>query len=50
MRGQFVRKVNGLNVDLNGEPAPIDYDEDEEEDDDEQASRDSSPDLDASGS
>lgn len=50
VRGQFVRKVNGLNVDLNGEPAPIDYDEDEEEDDDEQASRDSSPDLDASGS
>ncbi|XP_043806610.1 two-component response regulator-like APRR1 isoform X2 [Manihot esculenta] len=50
MRGQFVRKVNGVNVDLNGQPASADYDEDEEEDDDEQASKDSSPEDDASGS
>ncbi|XP_061953010.1 two-component response regulator-like APRR1 [Populus nigra] len=50
VRGQFVRKVNGVNVDLNGQPASTDYDEDEEEDDDEQASRDSSPEDDASGS
>ncbi|KAL5544536.1 hypothetical protein UlMin_008320 [Ulmus minor] len=32
VRGQFVRKVNGVNVDLNGQPASGDYDEDEEED------------------
>lgn len=50
VRGQFVRKVNGVNVDLNGQPASTDYDEDEEEDGDEQASRDSSPEDDASGS
>ncbi|KAJ6687958.1 TWO-COMPONENT RESPONSE REGULATOR [Salix koriyanagi] len=50
VRGQFVRKVNGVNVDLNGQPASTDYDEDEEEEDDEQASRDSSPEDDASGS
>lgn len=31
VRGQFVRKVNGVNVDLNGNPASIDFDEDEEE-------------------
>ncbi|KAF2311295.1 hypothetical protein GH714_021568 [Hevea brasiliensis] len=50
VRGQFVRKVDGVNVDLNGHPTPMDYDEDEEEDDDEQASKDSSPEDDASGS
>ncbi|XP_050224778.1 two-component response regulator-like APRR1 [Mercurialis annua] len=42
VRGQFVRKVNGVNVDLNGQPDPNDYDEDEEEDEEELASRDSS--------
>lgn len=42
VRGQFVRKVNGVNVDLNGQPTSTDYD-DEEDDDDELASRDSSP-------
>ncbi|XP_009791525.1 two-component response regulator-like APRR1 [Nicotiana tabacum] len=31
VRGQFVRKVNGVNVDLNGHPASADYDEEEEE-------------------
>ena len=43
VRGQFVRKLNGANVDLNGEPASIDYDEDDEEDEDDQGARDSSP-------
>ncbi|XP_048329593.2 two-component response regulator-like APRR1 isoform X2 [Ziziphus jujuba] len=42
VRGQFVRKVNGVNVDLNGQPTSTDYDDDEY-DDDELASRDSSP-------
>ena len=42
VRGQFVRKLNGANVDLNGQPASIDYDEDEE-DEDNQRARDSSP-------
>lgn len=32
VRGQFVRKVNGVTVDLNGNPASIDFDEDEEDD------------------
>ncbi|KAK9277803.1 hypothetical protein L1049_027359 [Liquidambar formosana] len=49
VRGQFVRKVNGVNVDLNGEPASVDFDEDEEEEDEEElASRDSFPENDAS--
>ncbi|RDX58177.1 Two-component response regulator-like APRR1, partial [Mucuna pruriens] len=43
VRGQFVRKLNGADVDLNGQPASIDYDEDDEEDEDEQGARDSSP-------
>ncbi|KAL4559302.1 hypothetical protein LXL04_031440 [Taraxacum kok-saghyz] len=37
VRGQFVRKVNGINVDLNGQPTSNDdddVDEDEEEDED----------------
>lgn len=42
VRGQFVRKVNGVNVDLNGQPASADYDEDEE-DDEALASMDSTP-------
>ncbi|KAL8141908.1 hypothetical protein V2J09_014940 [Rumex salicifolius] len=41
VRGQFVRKMNGVNVDLNGTPsAELD---DEDEDDDDNVSRDSSP-------
>ncbi|KAG6390010.1 hypothetical protein SASPL_151488 [Salvia splendens] len=32
IRGQFVRKVNGVNVDLNGQPALIEDDEYDEED------------------
>ncbi|CAN4088435.1 unnamed protein product [Withania somnifera] len=34
---QFVRKVNGVNVDINGHPASADYDDDEEEEEDEEA-------------
>ncbi|KAK2655497.1 hypothetical protein Ddye_008549 [Dipteronia dyeriana] len=48
VRGQFVRKVNGVNMDLNGKPAAVDYDEDEDEEE-EQASRGSSPEDDTSG-
>ncbi|KAK4257210.1 hypothetical protein QN277_006827 [Acacia crassicarpa] len=44
VRGQFVRKLNGINVDLNGQPASTDYDEDDEEDEEDNAARDSSPD------
>ncbi|OIT29753.1 PREDICTED: two-component response regulator-like APRR1 [Nicotiana attenuata] len=36
VRGQFVRKVNGVNVDLNGHPASADYDDEEEEEEDEE--------------
>ncbi|KAF8396774.1 hypothetical protein HHK36_018406 [Tetracentron sinense] len=46
VRGQFVRQVNGVNVDLNGQPAAVDdfYEiEVEDEDELEVASRDSSP-------
>lgn len=50
VRGQFVRKVNGVNVDLNGQPASADYDEDEDEDEDEQALRESSLEDGVSGS
>ncbi|KAF5734680.1 two-component response regulator-like APRR1 isoform X1 [Tripterygium wilfordii] len=48
VRGQFVRKVNGVNVDLNGDPAPADYEDDEDEE--RNALKDSSPEDDASGS
>lgn len=51
VRGQFVRKVNGVTVDLNGQPASAEDDYDEEEDeyeDDQVANMDSSPDDDAS--
>ncbi|KAI9174019.1 hypothetical protein LWI28_010418 [Acer negundo] len=41
VRGQFVRKVNGVNVDLNGKPASVDYEEEEDEEE-EQACRESS--------
>lgn len=34
VRGQFVRKVNGVNVDLNGQPTSADSDEDDGEDED----------------
>lgn len=44
VRGQFVRKLNGVNVDLNGDPASVDDDDEEDEKDDEElVSRDSSP-------
>ncbi|KAL1531727.1 two-component response regulator-like APRR1 isoform X1 [Salvia divinorum] len=36
LRGQFVRKVNGVNVDLNGQPALTEDDEGEEEEYDEE--------------
>ncbi|XP_047974868.1 two-component response regulator-like APRR1 isoform X1 [Salvia hispanica] len=36
IRGQFVRKVNGINVDLNGQPALTEDDEGEEEEYDEE--------------
>ncbi|KAL2935292.1 Two-component response regulator-like APRR1, partial [Bienertia sinuspersici] len=42
VRGQFVRKVNGVTVDLNGDPS-VDLDEEDEEDD-----RNSSPEDDTS--
>lgn len=37
VRGQFVRKVNGVNVDLNGHPTSVDSDEDDEEDEEKHA-------------
>lgn len=37
VRGQFVRKINGINVDLNGQPTSGEFDDDEEEDEDEHA-------------
>ncbi|RDX80134.1 Two-component response regulator-like APRR1, partial [Mucuna pruriens] len=43
VRGQFVRKLNGVNVDLNGQPASTDYDEDDDEEEDNHVARDSSP-------
>ena len=46
VRGQFVRKVNGVNVDLNGQPASADYDE---EDDEALASMESTPEDGGSG-
>ncbi|KAI3762649.1 hypothetical protein L1987_53088 [Smallanthus sonchifolius] len=33
VRGQFVRKINGINVDLNGQPTSTDLDEEDEDDD-----------------
>ncbi|KAL9326394.1 hypothetical protein ACSQ67_007039 [Phaseolus vulgaris] len=44
VRGQFVRKLNGVNVDLNGQPTSTDYDEeDDEEEEDSHVARDFSP-------
>ncbi|KAJ1438917.1 Signal transduction response regulator, receiver domain [Sesbania bispinosa] len=43
VRGQFVRKLNGIDVDLNGQPASTDYDEDDEEEEENHGARDSSP-------
>ena len=41
VRGQFVRKWNGINVDPNGQPTSIDYDEeDDEEEEDSHVARD----------
>ncbi|XP_010523059.1 PREDICTED: two-component response regulator-like APRR1 [Tarenaya hassleriana] len=34
VRGQFVRKVNGVNVDLNGQPDSAEYEDDDGDDDD----------------
>ncbi|GKB28164.1 two-component response regulator-like APRR1 [Tanacetum coccineum] len=44
VRGQFVRKINGINVDLNGQPTSNDFDEDDDdyEEEEDQAGRDSS--------
>ncbi|XP_004508721.1 two-component response regulator-like APRR1 isoform X2 [Cicer arietinum] len=41
VRGQFVRKMNGINVDLNGQPASTDYDDDDEEEEENNDPRDS---------
>lgn len=50
VKGQFVRKMNGVNVDLNGQPDSADYDdEEEEEEEEEDDNRDSSPQDDALG-
>lgn len=43
VRGQFVRKLNGINVDLNGQPASTDYDDEDEEEEENNDTRDSSP-------
>ncbi|KAI3463937.1 hypothetical protein Pfo_020600 [Paulownia fortunei] len=51
LRGQFVRKVNGVNVDLNGQPASAEDDEEEEEEyaeEDQTANIDFSPEDDTS--
>lgn len=50
VRGQCIaRKINGLNVDLNGQPTTsADYDDDDYDDNEELAARDSSPEDDAS--
>ncbi|KAL2539471.1 Two-component response regulator-like APRR1 [Abeliophyllum distichum] len=51
VKGQFVRKVNGVKVDLNGLPASTEDDDEEEEDGDEEdqtANMDYSPEDDAS--
>ncbi|KAL0856381.1 hypothetical protein Bca101_061534 [Brassica carinata] len=49
VKGQFVRKMNGVNVDLNGQPEPdsADYDDEEDEEEEDEENRDSSPQDDA---
>ncbi|CAN8264796.1 unnamed protein product [Cochlearia groenlandica] len=47
VKGQFVRKMNGVTVDLNGQPDSADYDDEEQQ---EEENRDSSPQDDALGS
>ncbi|CAJ1944121.1 unnamed protein product [Sphenostylis stenocarpa] len=42
VRGQFVRKLNGVNMDLNGQPASTDYEEEDGEEEDNHVARDSS--------
>lgn len=42
VRGQFVRKKNGINVDLNGQPTSGDFDDDEEEEYEEEPEDDAS--------
>ncbi|XP_028067095.1 two-component response regulator-like APRR1 isoform X3 [Camellia sinensis] len=46
VRGQFVRKMNGIDVVFNGQPTSVDFDEDDEEEDegDDNAAGDSSDD------
>ncbi|KAK9053798.1 hypothetical protein SSX86_024872 [Deinandra increscens subsp. villosa] len=36
VRGQFVRKINGINVDLNGQPASTDFDDEEDDEEEEE--------------
>ncbi|KAI9086433.1 hypothetical protein K1719_031517 [Acacia pycnantha] len=43
VRGQFVKKLNGINDHLNGQPAFIEYDEEKEDDEKNNNVRDSSP-------
>ncbi|XP_024976521.1 two-component response regulator-like APRR1 isoform X1 [Cynara cardunculus var. scolymus] len=43
IRGQFVRKVNGINVDLNGHPTSVDFDDENEDEEEDQTCRDYSP-------
>lgn len=47
VRGQFVRKMNGINVDLNGTTGSADLDDDEEEDEEVHAGMESSPENEA---
>ncbi|CAI9266803.1 unnamed protein product [Lactuca saligna] len=47
VRGQFVRKINGINVDLNGQPTSTDFDDEDDDndidDEEDEEGRDSSP-------
>lgn len=42
VRGQFVRKKNGINVDLNGQPTSGDFDDHDEEENEEEPEDDTS--------
>ncbi|KAH7856877.1 hypothetical protein Vadar_006515 [Vaccinium darrowii] len=42
VRGQFVRKKNGINVDLNGQPTSGDFDDEDEEENEEEPEDDAS--------